>query len=129
LREIFDQEATRVEDMTIQAGPLHIDLSKNLADARIMELLVQLGEAMGLPEYRDAMMAGATVNTTENRAALHTALRVPVDQNFQVDGVDVAADVHEVLGRRRDCCRDLPSARPLGAPGRSRNSVADLGRG
>ena len=45
LREIFDQEATRVEDMTIQAGPLHIDLSKNLADARIMELLVQIGRA------------------------------------------------------------------------------------
>ena len=129
LREIFDQEATRVEDMTIQAGPLHIDLSKNLADARIMELLVQLGEAMGLPEYRDAMMAGATVNTTENRAALHTALRVPVDQNFQVDGVDVAADVHEVLGRMRDFCRDLRGGRWLGITGRTIKQVVNIGIG
>lgn len=129
LREIFNQEATRVEDMTIQAGPLHIDLSKNLADARVMELLVQLGEAMGLPEYRDAMMAGATVNTTENRAALHTALRVPVDQNFEVDGVDVAADVHEVLGRMRDFCRDLRSGRWLGITGRTIKQVVNIGIG
>ena len=129
LREIFNQEATRVEDMTIQAGPLHIDLSKNLADARIMELLVQLGEAMGLPEYRDAMMAGATVNTTENRAALHTALRIPVDQDFQVDGVDVAADVHEVLGRMRDFCRDLRSGRWLGVTGRTIKQVVNIGIG
>lgn len=129
LREIFNQEATRVEDMTIQAGPLHIDLSKNLADARIMELLVQLGEAMGLPEYRDAMMSGATVNTTENRAALHTALRIPVDQNFEVDGVDVAADVHEVLGRMRDFCRDLRSGRWLGITGRTIKQVVNIGIG
>ncbi|CAQ05471.1 glucose-6-phosphate isomerase [Corynebacterium urealyticum] len=129
LREIFNQEATRVEDMTIQAGPLHIDLSKNLADARVMELLVQLGEAMGLPEYRDAMMAGATVNTTENRAALHTALRIPVDQNFEVDGVDVAADVHEVLGRMRDFCRDLRSGRWLGITGRTIKQVVNIGIG
>lgn len=129
LREIFNREATRVEDMTIQAGPLHIDLSKNLADARIMELLVQLGEAMGLPEYRDAMMSGATVNTTENRAALHTALRIPVDQNFEVDGVDVAADVHEVLGRMRDFCRDLRSGRWLGITGRTIKQVVNIGIG
>lgn len=129
LREIFNQEATRVEDMTIQAGPLHIDLSKNLADARIMELLVQLGEAMGLPEYRDAMMSGATVNTTENRAALHTALRIPVDQNFEVDGVDVAADVHEVLGRMRDFCRDLRSGRWLGITERTIKQVVNIGIG
>lgn len=129
LREIFNQEATRVEDMTIQAGPLHIDLSKNLADARVMELLVQLGEAMGLPEYRDAMMSGATVNTTENRAALHTALRIPVDQNFEVDGVDVAADVHEVLGRMRDFCRDLRSGRWLGITGRTIKQVVNIGIG
>ena len=129
LREIFDRETTRVADMTIQAGPLHIDLSKNLADARVMELLVELGEAMGLPEYRDAMMAGATVNTTENRAALHTALRVPVDQDFQVDGVDVAADVHEVLGRMRDFCRDLRSGRWLGVTGRTIKQVVNIGIG
>ena len=101
LRAWFDADPDRVEKLSFTAGDLLIDLSKNLIDDETVKLLCELGRAVGLEERRDAMYAGAHINTTEDRAVLHTALRRPKEQagTLIVDGQDVVADVHEVLDR------------------------------
>lgn len=77
LREWFAADPQRAERFTYGAADLHVDLSKNLVSPRTVELLLQLAREVGVTERRDAMFAGAHINTTEDRAVLHTALRRP----------------------------------------------------
>ena len=65
----------------------------------MLAALVDLAEQVGLAERRDAMFAGEHINVTEDRAVLHTALRLPRDASLVVDGVDVVPQVHEVLDK------------------------------
>ena len=62
-----------------------------------LRLLTDLARAAGLEARRDAMLAGEHINTSEDRAVLHTALRLPRDASLSVDGQDVVAYVHAVL--------------------------------
>ena len=98
LRELFAADADRARNFTFDAAGLHVDLSKNLIDGDIVKQLVEVAKAADLEARRDAMFAGEHINNTEDRAVLHTALRIPVEDDLSVDGQDVAADVHEVLG-------------------------------
>ena len=75
------------------------------------------------------MFAGEKINTTENRAVLHTALRVPVDREFSANGQDIAADVHEVLGRMRDFAKALRSGAWLGVTDHTIKNVVNIGIG
>ena len=75
------------------------------------------------------MFTGAHLNSTENRAVLHTALRMPADQDLKVDGQDVAADVHEVLGQMRDFASALRSGAWLGHTGRTIKKIVNIGIG
>ena len=101
LKGWFAADPERVEKLTFEAGDLHIDLSRDLITDETVRLLCDLGRAVGVEERRDAMFSGAHINTTEDRAVLHTALRRPKEQagTLIVDGQDVVADVHEVLDR------------------------------
>lgn len=129
LRELFANQPGRSGDMTFNVGPLHVDLSKNLIDDRGLRLLGDLGRAMGLEDYRAAMFDGEHINTTEDRAVLHTALRIPVEREFSVDGQDIAADVHEVLGRMRDFAKALRSGSWQGVTGHTIKHVVNIGIG
>ena len=75
------------------------------------------------------MFTGVHINNTEDRAVLHTALRLPVDQDLRVDGQDAAADVHEVLGRMRDFASALRSGAWQGATGHTIKKVVNIGIG
>ena len=75
LREWFAEDPERAARFTHDAADLHVDLSKNLLTPETMRLLLQLAREVGVEERRDAMFAGAHLNTTEDRAVLHTALR------------------------------------------------------
>jgi glucose-6-phosphate isomerase len=77
LREAFARDAGRFESMAVQAPEVFADLSKNLWDGTTQRLLIELAQACGLAERRDALLAGAPLNSTEGRAVLHTALRAP----------------------------------------------------
>ncbi len=81
----------------LTVGDLYIDYSKHRVTRRTLELLADLARAAGLETRRDAMFAGEHINTSEDRAVLHTALRLPADATLTVDGQNVVADVHEVL--------------------------------
>lgn len=129
LRELFTQQQGRAGDLTFECGPLHVDLSKNLIDSQGLRLLVNLAQASRLEEHRQAMFSGEHINNTENRAVLHTALRIPVDRDFSVDGQDIAADVHEVLGRMRDFAKALRSGAWRGITGHTIKNVVNIGIG
>lgn len=128
LRELFKEE-NRAEKYTFSAAGLHVDLSKNLLDDATLTKLLALTEESGLRERIDAMFAGEHLNNTEDRAVLHTALRLPAEAELSVDGQDVAADVHEVLGRMRDFATALRSGNWLGHTGHTIKKIVNIGIG
>lgn len=129
LRELFAADADRARNFTFDAAGLHVDLSKNLIDGDIVKQLVEVAKATDLEARRDAMFAGEHINNTEDRAVLHTSLRIPAEDDLNVDGQDVAADVHEVLGRMRDFATALRSGSWLGHTGHTIKKVVNIGIG
>ncbi|MER0080818.1 glucose-6-phosphate isomerase [Corynebacterium sp. KPL2861] len=129
LRDLFTKDADRAENYTFDAAGLHVDLSKNLLDEDVLQHLVEVARAADVEGRRDAMFAGKHLNNTEDRAVLHTALRLPVEDDLHVDGQDVAADVHEVLGRMRDFATALRSGSWLGHTGHTIKKVVNIGIG
>lgn len=129
LRELFAADADRARNFTFDAAGLHVDLSKNLIDGDIVKQLVEVAKAADLEARRDAMFAGEHINNTEDRAVLHTALRIPAEDDLSVDGQDVAADVHEVLGRMRDFATALRSGSWLGHTGHTIKKIVNIGIG
>jgi glucose-6-phosphate isomerase len=99
LRELFAEDSTRGERLTLEAAGLYLDYSKNRVTDKTIKLLVELAEDCRLQERIDAMFRGDRINTTENHAVLHVALRAPRGQQIMLDGVDVVPGVHEVLDR------------------------------
>ena len=129
LRELFDRDAQRAQKYTFDAAGLHVDLSKNLVDEDILDALVALAEEANLKHATEQMFRGAHINSTEDRAVLHTALRLPAEEDLVVDGQDVAADVHGVLGRMRDFASKLRSGAWLGHTGHTIKKVVNIGIG
>ncbi|AJE32575.1 glucose-6-phosphate isomerase [Corynebacterium humireducens NBRC 106098 = DSM 45392] len=129
LRELFAADPQRAEKLTFDAAGLHVDLSKNLLDDATVASLVALAKEAQLTEAIEAMFSGVHINNTEDRAVLHTALRLPVEEDLEVDGQDVAADVHEVLGRMRDFASSLRAGTWLGHTGRTIKKVVNIGIG
>ncbi|MCG7276060.1 glucose-6-phosphate isomerase [Corynebacterium singulare] len=129
LRELFASSPSRAADYSFDAADLHVDLSKNLIDEEVVAKLVDLARAADVEGRRDAMFGGEHLNNTEDRAVLHTALRLPVEKDLSVDGQDVAADVHEVLGRMRDFATALRSGTWLGHTGHTIKKVVNIGIG
>ncbi|OYN85139.1 glucose-6-phosphate isomerase [Parenemella sanctibonifatiensis] len=122
-------EPGRAEALTRQAGDLWVDLSKNLVTDEILTALVELAEQVRLPERREAMFSGEHINVTEDRAVLHTALRLPKDASLEVDGQDVVADVHEVLERVYAFADRVRSGDWKGATGKTIETVVNIGIG
>ena len=79
LRGWFEADPHRAEELTFDLADLRVDLSKNLINEDVVAALLRLADQVGLPGRREAMFSGERINTTENRAVLHTALRLPSD--------------------------------------------------
>jgi glucose-6-phosphate isomerase len=129
LRQLFAADPERGERLTAQAAGLHLDYSKNRVTDETLALLVALAEEAGVPARRDAMFAGEHVNVTEDRPALHVALRMPRGRSLIVDGVDVVKEVHEVLDRMGAFCERVRSGEWKGHTGRPISNVVNIGIG
>ncbi|BBY51694.1 glucose-6-phosphate isomerase [Mycolicibacterium arabiense] len=129
LREFFDQDPARGHELTLTVGDLYVDYSKHRVTRETLELLVDLARAADLEGKRDAMFAGEHINTSEDRAVLHTALRLPRDASLTVDGQDVVGDVHEVLDRMGEFTDRLRSGEWSGATGERIACVVNIGIG
>jgi len=129
LRELFADDPDRGREFTLTVGDLYVDYSKHRVTRETLGLLVDLAKAAGLEAKRDAMFAGVHINTSEDRAVLHTALRLPRDAELVVDGQDVVADVHEVLDAMGDFTDRLRSGEWTGATGERIKTVVNIGIG
>ena len=129
LREFFAEDPARGRELTLTVGDLYIDYSKHRVTRETLTLLVDLARAAGLEQRRDAMYAGQHINTSEDRAVLHTALRLPRDAQLTVDGQDVVADVHEVLDAMGEFTDRLRSGAWAGATGKRIETVVNIGIG
>ena len=129
LREFFAEDPDRGRELTLTVGDLYIDYSKHRVTRETLGLLIDLARAAGLEQRRAAMFAGEHINTSEDRAVLHTALRLPVGATLTVDGQDVVADVHEVLGKMGDFTDRLRSGEWKGATGQAIKTVVNIGIG
>ncbi len=129
LREFFAADPHRGRDLNLTVGDLYIDYSKHRITRETVQLLVELARAAGLEERRDAMFAGARINTSEDRAVLHTALRLPRDADLIVDGQNVVRDVHAVLDAMGDFTDRLRNGDWRGATGERIKTVVNIGIG
>jgi glucose-6-phosphate isomerase len=129
LRDLFDADPQRGERLTAEGVGMYLDYSKNRITDETVALLIELAEESGLPEHRDAMFRGDHINVSENRAVLHTALRLPADATLVVDGQDVVAEVHGVLARMRDFSGRVRSGEFKGYTGKRIKNVINVGIG
>jgi glucose-6-phosphate isomerase len=129
LRELFAADPGRGERLVAEAVGIYLDYSKNRVTDETMRLLFSLAEESGVAERRDAMLRGEHINVSEDRAVLHTALRLPASASLVVDGQDVVADVHAVLGRMRDFASRVRSGEFTGYTGKRIRNVVNIGIG
>jgi glucose-6-phosphate isomerase len=129
LRDLFDSDPRRGERLTTQVADLYVDYSKNLVTDEVLAALFALAERAHLRERIAAMFAGEHINTTEDRAVLHVALRMPRDASLVVDGQDVVAEVHGVLDRMGAFTDRVRSGEWRGATGERIRTVVNIGIG
>ena len=129
LRDLFAGDAGRGERLVVEGAGLYLDYSKNRVTAETVGLLLQLAEQSGLAERIEAMFRGDRINVSENRSVLHVALRLPKGESLVVDGVDVVAEVHEVLDRMADFCERVRSGEWTGHTGKPIRNIVNIGIG
>lgn len=129
LRELFQNNPNRFEELTRQHGSLLFDFSKNLIDQETLTLLAQLFEECKVREGILSMLNGEKINETENRAVLHTALRDFSDREISVDGKDVREDIERVLEQMQDFSDLLISGNWKGFTGKTIKNIVNIGIG
>jgi glucose-6-phosphate isomerase len=129
LRQLFDADARRGTRLVAEGAGLYLDYSKNLVTGETLGLLQKLAQARGVFARRDAMFRGEKINATEQRAALHVALRAPRGETILVDGKDVVPEVHAVLDRMAAFSDKVRSGEWRGHSGKAIRNVVSIGIG
>ena len=129
LRRLFADDPSRAEEMTLPMGDLVVDFSKHRVSPPILADLVALAERAGLAEQTEAMFRGDRINTTEDRAVLHTALRAPIDRVIEIDGTNIVDDVHDVLDKMAAFTDRVRDGDWTGHTGAAIETVVNIGIG
>ncbi|MFE4692233.1 glucose-6-phosphate isomerase [Streptomyces sp. NPDC056749] len=129
LRRLFADAPDRGTAYTLRVGDLHIDYSKHLVTDETLRLLRGLADATGVAGLRDAMFRGEKINTTEDRAVLHTALRAPRDAVIEVDGENVVPAVHAVLDKMASFADRVRAGEWTGHTGKPVKNIVNIGIG
>jgi glucose-6-phosphate isomerase len=129
LRDLFAEDPGRGERFTAEAAGLYLDYSKNRITQETIGLLLDLARECDVAGHRDAMFRGEHINVSEDRAVLHVALRMPADATLVVDGVDVVAEVHQVLEAMTRFAHRVRQGEWLGFTGKPIRNVVNVGIG
>src|SRR3972149_5176406 len=136
MRQMFQDDPARFDKFSVQigktgdlAGSLFFDYSKNRINEETIKLLVALAEQAGLPSYIERMFCGEKINSTEQRAALHTALRNRSGQPVYVDGKNVMTDVQRVLEQMRHFSDAVRNGQHVGHTGKAICDIVNIGIG
>ncbi len=129
LRDLFGKDDKRGVRMAAEGAGLYLDYSKHRVTDKTIALLLELADACGLRERRDAMFRGEAINTTEGRAVLHVALRARKNERIVVDGHNVVPGVHAVLDRMAAFAGNVRSGKWKGHTGKTIRNVISIGIG
>ena len=129
IRALSSADPQRSSWLARSAAGLHLDASRQRVDAETVSTLLSLAAERGVLQWRDRMLSGVHINVTEDRSVLHTALRLPSGEALLVDGVDVAAQVHEVVDRMATFAEEIRSGRWTGATGQRISTIVNIGIG
>lgn len=125
----FAQDEARAQRFSVQAGAIYMDYSKQCIDESVLTSLLNLADSCDLSARIKALLDGATVNTSEQRAALHTALRLPDTAKLQVADQDVVTDVHRSLVQVERLSQRIRSGTWRGFSGKAITDVVNIGVG
>jgi len=129
LRQLFTENPRRAEQLSVEDSGIYFDYSKNRVTSETMELLFKLAKQADLTHHIEAMFRGERVNTTEDRAALHIALRTPESSPIWLDGEDVVIKVHQELVKMARFARQVGQGQWLGFTGKPIRNVINIGIG
>lgn len=129
MRDLFETDPSRAEKYSLEVGGLFLDYSKNRITDDTLIGLVQLAKEAGLPEKIKSMFKGEKINTTENRAVLHVALRNRTNSPILVDGEDVMPKVNRVLERMGRFSHAIRSGEWLGYTNQPITDIVNIGIG
>ncbi len=129
LGTLFNQDPQRATRFSLEAAGLFFDFSKTHVQQQTLSLLTAFARERGVEAQRDAMLRGERVNVTENRAALHTVLRMPRESRFDWEGEELVAEVQQVLERMQDFAERVRSGEWKGYTGKSITDVVNIGIG
>jgi glucose-6-phosphate isomerase len=129
LRALFEADTQRFQKYSLDAAGLFLDFSKNHLNDSTLSLLVQYAQTRGVEAQRDAMFRGEHINVTEDRAVLHTALRLPPDKTLTLAGHDITADIQSVLTRMEHFAGLVRSGSWKGYSGERITDIVNIGIG
>lgn len=129
LRTLFAEDPTRGQRMAVEAAEIYLDYSKHRITNETLQLLLQLASESQLQERIAAMFRGDKINATEQRAALHVALRTPQTKSLHLDGKDVVPGVHAVLAKMATFADQLRSSTWRGYTGKPIRNIINIGIG
>ncbi|MGV6860006.1 MAG: glucose-6-phosphate isomerase [bacterium] len=129
MRDQFKEEAHRAELFSATAAGVFLDYSKNRISADTKKLLMELARERDVEGWRERMFAGDRINFTEDRAALHTALRNRSDKPLFLDGEDIMPKIRHELGKMRDFSDRVRSGEWTGYTGKRITDVVNIGIG
>ena len=127
LRELFEKDAARFDKLSLRCGDMLLDYSRHLVTDDTLRLLTELARQCGLPVWIERMFQGEKINATEDRAALHTALRT--DRAVMLDGKNIVDDVRQMLARMERFCDSVRSGKLTGFNGRAFTDIVSIGIG
>jgi len=129
MKDLFASDAKRVEKFHIQWNDFLVDYSKNIINQETLDLLLNLANEVQLKEAISSYFQGDTINTTENRAVLHTALRTKESANILVDGVNVMPEVYSVKNKIKNFSNEVISGNKKGFTGKPFTDIVNIGIG
>ncbi len=129
LSDLFNEDDKRFQEFSLRQGNLLLDYSKQRVTRKTTELLCSLAHECDLKSWIDKLFSGESINTSENRPALHTALRLPADGELNVNGNNIVHDIHETLHLMEQIVARIHAGQWRGYSGMPVDTVVNIGVG
>ncbi len=129
MRSLFQEDDARFEHFSIVWEGMLLDYSKNRITSHTLELLLDLARGARLEKMRGEMFEGKSINFTEHRSVLHTALRRPQGFSLEIDGLEISEEIADVLRQMKGCCERVISGKWKGYTGQAMTDIVNIGIG
>lgn len=129
MSRLFQENAKRFEQFSIEKEDFLLDYSKNIITSEILDNLQRLAKECGLQQAVDSMFKGSTINVTENRAVLHTALRNPIHSELNLDGHNIMRDIEQVKLKMKSFSTEVRNGNWKGFTGKKIKNIVNIGIG